>query len=173
MQQSDRKPCVATPPPPPPRAEACLAEVAAQSAVTDAAGQEALVKIPASSGAFPVPPAHARPAPLDGSAQRPVPWPATDLAGAGTLYGPPDPAAKLFVGQLPQDISAATLRALFEQYGSVEECDVIKDRETGAGRGFAFVAMSGAAEAQAAMRALDGFPLGGKRLQVAPKVRAP
>lgn len=81
-----------------------------------------------------------------------------------------DPACTLFVGQVPVEVERMTLEALFAQHGTVVECAVIKDKETRVSKGYAFVTMSGAHEATAAMHALDGFLLAGRRLKVAPKV---
>jgi hypothetical protein len=100
--------------------------------------------------------------------------PSADAQAAAHSFGVPsataDPAAKLFVGQLPQEIAPATLEALFGHYGAVAECDVIRDKETGLGRGFAFLTMGSVAEAHAAVHALNGYLVAGKRLQVAFKV---
>jgi RNA recognition motif-containing protein len=86
--------------------------------------------------------------------------------------GSADPAARLFVGQLPQEIAPATLSALFGHYGTVVECDVVRDSEMGVGKGFAFLTMGSSAEAATAMHSLNGYLVAGKRLQVAVKVRS-
>jgi RNA recognition motif-containing protein len=76
------------------------------------------------------------------------------------------------VGQLPQEIAPATLSALFGHYGTVVECDVVRDSEMGVGKGFAFLTMGSSAEAATAMHSLNGYLVAGKRLQVAVKVRS-
>lgn len=83
---------------------------------------------------------------------------------------PPEHAATLFVGHLPNELAPGTLERLFEQCGVVTECAVIRDKETGRGKGFAFVTMGSDEEAQAAVHTLDGFMLQGRRMRVAPKV---
>lgn len=73
---------------------------------------------------------------------------------------------KLFVGGLPYETTEEELRSTFEAHGSVESARIMTDRETGRSRGFAFVEMATEAEAQGAMRALDGSSLGGRTLAV-------
>ena len=75
-------------------------------------------------------------------------------------------ATKLFVGKLSYDSTDDTLRALFAQYGTVESAQVIKDRDSGMSKGFAFVEMKEAAEAQAAIDALDGKDFEGRTITV-------
>jgi RNA recognition motif-containing protein len=73
---------------------------------------------------------------------------------------------KLYVGNLPFSITEDELRTAFERHGSVSSVNVIMDRDTGRPRGFAFVEMDDASEADAAMRALDESDLGGRTLRV-------
>ena len=73
---------------------------------------------------------------------------------------------RIFVGSLALTTTEAELRQLFTAYGRVERAQIITDRETGRSRGFGFVEMPNAAEAQAAMAGLDGRSLGGRLLTV-------
>ena len=73
---------------------------------------------------------------------------------------------KLYVGNLSFSSSEDELRDLFEQHGKVSSVNVITDRETGRSRGFGFVEMDEANEADAAMEALDGRDFGGRNLRV-------
>ncbi len=73
---------------------------------------------------------------------------------------------KLFVGGLAWATDDQGLREAFEAYGAVEEAVVIKDRETGRSRGFGFVTMGSAEEADAAQKALDGSQLDGRGIRV-------
>jgi len=73
---------------------------------------------------------------------------------------------KLYVGNLPFTTTEADLRRLFEQHGAVDSVAVITDRETGRPRGFAFVEMSDANGAAAAMQVLDGRQLEGRAIRV-------
>lgn len=74
--------------------------------------------------------------------------------------------SRLYVGNLPYAATEAELSALFGQAGTVTSVAVIKDRETGRSKGFAFVEMSSADEAQKAISMLSGHMLGGRDLRV-------
>ena len=60
-------------------------------------------------------------------------------------------STKLYVGNLPFDTNEADLESHFAQAGAVASVSVMRDRETGRARGFAFVEMATEAEAQAAI----------------------
>jgi len=62
---------------------------------------------------------------------------------------------RLFVGNLPPDATEASVRTIFEAFGTVRSLDVAHDIFTGKCKGFAFVGMEGH-EARAAQTALDG-----------------
>ena len=53
---------------------------------------------------------------------------------------------KLYVGNLPYTTTEDDLKTLFEQAGSVTAVDLIKDRDTGSSKGFAFVTMGSQSE---------------------------
>lgn len=72
----------------------------------------------------------------------------------------------IFVGNLSFGSSEDAVRSMFEQYGSVERVNVVTDRDTGQARGFAFVEMTNAAEADSAINALNGTELDGRSLNV-------
>ncbi|MEA2079126.1 MAG: RNA-binding protein [Pseudomonadota bacterium] len=67
---------------------------------------------------------------------------------------------KLFVGNLPQDATEESVRALFAEFGTVRSVSVASDIFTGKCKGFGFIEMEGH-EARAAQAALDGHMLGG------------
>ena len=71
----------------------------------------------------------------------------------------------LYVGNLPFDATEADVLALFERHGKVDSVKLVNDRETGKPRGFGFVDMA-PNEAQAAIQALNGAPMGGRALRV-------
>ena len=80
-------------------------------------------------------------------------------------------AQKLFIGGLSFSTSNERLREVFAQAGAVESAQIVVDRETGHSRGFAFVEMATAEEAEAAEAAVkkfDGQELDGRRLTVQP-----
>jgi cold-inducible RNA-binding protein len=72
----------------------------------------------------------------------------------------------LYVGNLPHSTTEAELRTLFQAHGAVEKVSVVTDRETGRARGFAFVEMTDAGEAEKAVAALNGTELGGRTLKI-------
>ena len=72
----------------------------------------------------------------------------------------------IFVGNLDFASTEASVRSLFEPYGSVERVNLVTDRDTGRSRGFAFVEMSDAAEADRAITALNGASLDGRSLNI-------
>ena len=72
----------------------------------------------------------------------------------------------IFVGNLDFGTTEASIRALFEAYGNVEKVNLITDRDTGRSRGFAFVEMADASEADRAITALNGSNLDGRALNV-------
>lgn len=75
-------------------------------------------------------------------------------------------STKLYVGNLPFETSESDLQELFAQAGTVESVNVIRDRETGRARGFAFVEMANDADAQNAIQKFHDRPLGGRNLTV-------
>ena len=72
----------------------------------------------------------------------------------------------LYVGNLPHSTTETELRNLFEAHGAVEKVSIVTDRETGRARGFAFVEMTDAGEAEKAIAALNGSELGGRALKI-------
>src|SRR5438045_9419061 len=72
----------------------------------------------------------------------------------------------LYVGNLPHSTTEAELRSLFEAHGSVDKASIVTDRDTGRSRGFGFVEMTDASEADKAIAALNGTERGGRRLTV-------
>lgn len=73
---------------------------------------------------------------------------------------------RVYVGSLPYATTEARLEEIFSQYGTVTSAKVILDRLTGRSKGFGFVEMSSASEAQAAIEALNGSRLDGRSLTV-------
>lgn len=72
----------------------------------------------------------------------------------------------LYVGNLPHTTTETELRSLFEAHGAVEKITLVTDRDTGRSRGFGFVEMSNASEADKAVAALNGSDLGGRTLTI-------
>lgn len=74
--------------------------------------------------------------------------------------------SKLYVGNLPYSATEEELKTLFGQAGTVTSVAIIKDRETGRSKGFAFVEMSSSDDAQKAISMFTGHMLGGRDLRV-------
>jgi RNA recognition motif-containing protein len=72
----------------------------------------------------------------------------------------------IFVGNLDFGATESSIRGLFEGYGQVDRVNLVTDRDTGRSRGFAFVEMSDAAQADQAINALNGFQVDGRALNV-------
>jgi len=72
----------------------------------------------------------------------------------------------LYVGNLPHSTTEPQLRSIFEVYGAVERVNIVMDKETGRSKGFAFVEMTEASEADKACLALSGSDLEGRALRV-------
>ena len=75
-------------------------------------------------------------------------------------------AKNIYVGNLPFSVTEAELRAMFEQHGPVEKANLIMDRDTGRPRGFGFVEMENQADAETAIKELDGTDMDGRALKV-------
>ncbi len=73
---------------------------------------------------------------------------------------------KLFVGNLSFNTTENDLQDAFAAHGSVVETNLMMDKMSGRPRGFAFVTMSTAEEAQKAISALNGAQLDGRALTV-------
>jgi RNA recognition motif-containing protein len=73
---------------------------------------------------------------------------------------------KMYVGNLSFSTTEDQLRDLFAQHGEVASASLVMDRETGRPRGFGFVEMPDAGQAQAAMAALNGQNFMGRDLTV-------
>jgi cold-inducible RNA-binding protein len=72
----------------------------------------------------------------------------------------------LFVGNLSFQTTESELNELFKPFGQVGRVTLVKDRETGRARGFAFVEMPNDDEAAKAIAGLDGKAVGGRNLKV-------
>jgi cold-inducible RNA-binding protein len=73
---------------------------------------------------------------------------------------------KLYVGNLPYSYRDDDLQQAFSQYGAVSSAKVMMERDTGRSKGFGFVEMGSAAEAQAAIQGMNGQQIGGRGLVV-------
>ena len=73
---------------------------------------------------------------------------------------------KLYVGNLPYSFRDEDLQQAFSAHGSVSSAKVMMERDTGRSKGFGFVEMGSDAEAQAAIKGMNGQNMGGRDLVV-------
>lgn len=73
---------------------------------------------------------------------------------------------KLYVGKLSYDTDDKKLEEIFAEHGKVTSVAVIKDRDSGQSKGFGFVEMADDAEAQTAIKELNGKEVDGRSIVV-------
>jgi RNA recognition motif-containing protein len=73
---------------------------------------------------------------------------------------------KLFIGGLSWNTDDQMLRQEFERFGTIEDCIVIRDRETGRSRGFGFVTFASENEAEAAISGMNNQEFDGRVIRV-------
>jgi len=72
----------------------------------------------------------------------------------------------IYVGNLSYNVRENDLQGVIEEYGAVDSCKIIKDRDTGRSKGFAFVEMSDDAAAAKAIAELNGAEFDGRTMVV-------
>ena len=72
----------------------------------------------------------------------------------------------MYIGNLSYNVRESDLRQVMEEYGTVESVKLIMDRNTSRSKGFAFVEMPEAAEAQQAINKLNGAEYVGRQMVV-------
>lgn len=73
---------------------------------------------------------------------------------------------KLLIRNLSRSTSQDALKAMFASFGGVQSCILVKDKETGASKGFGFVEMPKPGDAKAAMKSLNGKEVDGNKIRV-------
>ena len=73
---------------------------------------------------------------------------------------------KIYIGNLAFSSTDNSLNDLFSQYGTVDSCRIVMDRDTGRSKGFGFVEMSTDDEAEKAISELNGKEIDGRSLRV-------
>ncbi|MDH5204473.1 MAG: RNA-binding protein, partial [Hylemonella sp.] len=73
---------------------------------------------------------------------------------------------KLYVGNLSYSVRDDDLQQKFSEFGSVQSAKVMMDRDSGRSKGFGFVEMGSDAEAQAAIRGMNGQSVDGRDIVV-------
>ena len=73
---------------------------------------------------------------------------------------------KLLIRNLSRTTTETELKSLFEEFGIVQSCNLIFDKETGKSKGFGFVEMPKQGEAKVAMKNLNGKDIAGNKIRV-------
>ena len=73
---------------------------------------------------------------------------------------------KLIIRNLARSTTEEELKALFQEYGTVQSCDLVLDKTTGGSKGFAFVEMPKAGEAKVAMKNLNNMTVASNKIRV-------
>lgn len=73
---------------------------------------------------------------------------------------------KIYVGNLPYSVDDQSLVQNFSEFGGVTSAKVMMDRDSGRSKGFGFVEMTTADQAQAAINGLNGMSVGGREIVV-------
>jgi RNA recognition motif-containing protein len=73
---------------------------------------------------------------------------------------------RIYVGNLAKSTTAAEIKTLFEQAGVVTTVDLVKDRDSGLSKGFAFVTMTTQADADKAISMFNAYSLAGNTIKV-------
>jgi len=73
---------------------------------------------------------------------------------------------KLLIRNLDRKTTEAELKALFEEFGAVQSCSLIKDKSTGVSKGFGFVEMPKIGDAKAAIINLNHKIIGSNKIRV-------
>jgi RNA recognition motif-containing protein len=73
---------------------------------------------------------------------------------------------KLIVRNLARSTTEEEIKALFQEYGTVQSCDLVLDKTTGGSKGFAFVEMPKPGEARVAMKNLNYMDFASNKIRV-------
>jgi RNA recognition motif-containing protein len=73
---------------------------------------------------------------------------------------------KLIIRNLSRSTTEEELKVLFEEYGTVQSCDLVLDKTTGGSKGFAFVEMPKPGEAKVAMKNINNMTVASKIIRV-------
>jgi len=96
-----------------------------------------------------------------------VTGPGPPIQSTETGQGPP--GCNLFVFHIPNDMTNQDLFNYFATFGNVISARIMVEKESGRSRGFGFVSYDNAASADAAIKGMNGFQVGRKRLKVQQK----
>ncbi len=93
-------------------------------------------------------------------------WTKISLPFKGKVRGGKGGKIELYVGNLSYNIRTKELRSIFEEYGEVKSARIISNKFNGKSKGFGFVEMANKAGANAAIKAMSGNEVKGRKLVV-------
>ena len=73
---------------------------------------------------------------------------------------------KLIIRNLARSTTEEEVKALFQEYGTVQSCDLVTDKATGGSKGFAFVEMPKPGEARVAMKNVNNMTVANNKIRV-------
>ena len=73
---------------------------------------------------------------------------------------------KLIIRNLARSTTEEEIKALFQEYGTVQSCDLVSDKATGGSKGFAFVKMPKPGEAKVAVKNLNNMTVASNKIRV-------
>ena len=73
---------------------------------------------------------------------------------------------KLLIRNLDRSTTEEELKAFFQEFGSVQSCNLVIDGDSGASKGFAFVEMPKSGEAKSAIKNLNKKTIGSNKIRV-------
>ena len=73
---------------------------------------------------------------------------------------------KLIIRNLARSTTEEEVKALFQEYGTVQSCDLVSDKTTGGSKGFAFVEMPKPGEARVAMKNVNNMTVANNKIRV-------
>jgi RNA recognition motif-containing protein len=73
---------------------------------------------------------------------------------------------KLLVRNLDRSTTEEELKELFQEFGAVQSCNLVMDRENGSSKGFGFIEMPKVGEAKAAIKNLNNKAIGSNKIRV-------
>ena len=73
---------------------------------------------------------------------------------------------KLLVRNLDRSTTEEDLKVLFQEFGAIQSCTIVMDRDSGASKGFGFIEMPKPGEAKAAVKNLNNKTVGSNKIRV-------
>ena len=73
---------------------------------------------------------------------------------------------KLLIRNLDRLTTEDELKGFFQEFGSVQSCDLVIDRESGASKGFGFIEMPKSGDAKSAIKNLNNKTIGNNKIRV-------